>query len=83
MKTTEYKPISCAKYELYELAILQHRRLRLVWNADTGNIVFDHVITPLDLKTRNGEEFLIMRDADDPEITVELRLDRIRRVGLL
>lgn len=83
MKTTEYKPISCANYEFYELAILQHRQLRLVWNADTGNVVYDHVITPLDLKTRNGEEFLIMRDADDPDNTVELRLDRIRRVGLL
>lgn len=83
MKTTEYKPISCANYEVYELAILQHRRLRLAWSADAGNVVYDHVVTPLDLKTSGGEEFLILRDAEAPDTTTELRLDRILRVGLL
>lgn len=83
MKTTEYKPISCANYEFYELAILRHRRLRLAWNAETGNVVYDHIVTPLDLKTLNGEEFLILCDGDDAGATTELRLDRIRRVELL
>jgi len=81
VKTTEYKPIPCANYDLYELAILRHRRLRLAWNAATGNVVYAHIVTPLDLKTRNGEEFLILCDGDGT--TTELRLDRIRRVELL
>ncbi len=81
MKTNEYRPISCANYEFYELAILQHRRLRLAWDVEASNVVCDHVVTPLDLKTLKGEEFLIMRDTDGA--TVELRLDRIRRVALL
>ncbi len=71
-----YVPISCDLHSEYELAILQHRRLRLVW-AD-NNVVHDEVVLPLDLKTKHHEEYLVCRVKGDT--TREVRLDRVRRM---
>ena len=70
-----YTPISCAGYSEYELAILHRQRLRLTWCED--NVIYDRVVMPLDLQTRNSEEFLICRDGADETLTI--RLDRIRK----
>lgn len=71
---TDYKPIPCIDYSLLEEAIVLRRALRLGWHDDDGQ---DHVETvqPADLRTRNGEEFLIFlrKDGDRREV----RLDRI------
>ena len=71
---SDYKPISCQDYDKYEIAILQRRNLHLIWR-DT-NVIYDQVVTPLNLQTRNGEEFLLVRNANGDKFDV--RLDRIR-----
>lgn len=69
-----YRSISCSRYEEYELAILQRRQLRLAW--DEENVAYEQIVTPLDLRTAAGQEFLVLRLANGE--TRELRLDRIR-----
>jgi len=76
---TDYRPIACASYDQYEIAIMRHRRMRLAW--DDGNVAYDRVVIPLDLRITHGEEFLVMR-LPEGEIT-EVRLDRIRRAEIL
>lgn len=72
----DYRSISCASYDSYEIAILHHQRLRLVWRE--GNVVYDQVVTPLNLRTADGAEFLILRHADQTQR--EVRLDHIRHM---
>jgi len=75
----DYRPISCASYDQYEIAIMHRSRMHLVWND--GNVVYDQTVTPLNLHTRQGEEFLVLR-LEDGE-TREVRLDHIRRSKIL
>lgn len=72
---TDYKHISCLSYERLELAIMHGEKLHLTW--DDANVVYDRVVTPLDLCARAGAEFLRFRGADGH--ADEVRLDRIRR----
>ena len=71
---TDYQPIDCGLYSEYELAIMHRQPLRTVWVE--GNVIFDRILLPTDLKTRSGEEFLYGRDEEGR--AVEIRLDRIR-----
>lgn len=73
---TDYRPVACEIYAELELAILRHKRLRLVWRDCDGT---HHVATlrPKDLLTRQHEEFLISEDSEAN--LVEIRLDRIVR----
>jgi Rho-binding antiterminator len=71
---TSYQPISCANYDQYEIAILHGSKMHLTWQA--GNIIHDQVVTPLNLRTAHGEEYLIVRLASGE--TAEVRLDHIR-----
>ena len=73
---SDYTPIDCGLYGRYELAILQRRRLRLSWRDDGGLARID-TVTPLDLETRSGEEFLVIEQSDGHRLDV--RLDRIVR----
>ena len=75
----DYKPISCASYDQYEIAIMHKQKLHLSWHED--NVVFDQIVTPLNLRTARGKEFLILRTADGD--TREVRLDHIRRAQIL
>lgn len=82
MKTTEgsepaYRPISCAEYSVFELAILQRRSLRLLWRED--NVYYRLTVVPLDLETRRGEEFLHCQLPTGERM--RLRLDYILRVN--
>ena len=70
-----YRPISCASYDTYEIAIVRRQRLHLVWDED--NVVYDQVVTPLSLRTVDGAEYLNLCTVDGN--TREVRLDRIRR----
>ena len=72
---TGYQPIACANHDRYEIAILHRAKMHLTWQ--TGNVIYDQVITPLNLRTAHGEEYLILRLASGE--TVEVRLDHIRR----
>lgn len=76
---SDYRSISCASYDEYEIAILHHQRLHLIWHD--GNVIHDQVIMPLNLRTAHGEEYLIVRLASGE--TAEVRLDRIRRAETL
>lgn len=69
-----YTPINCDLHSEYELAIMHHTQLRIVWRDVTG---LEHVGTllPLDLQTAHGEEFLLGQDHTGQ--AVRLRLDRI------
>ena len=60
------------------MAILHRQKLHLRWRED--NVHYDQVVSPLDLKTVNHEEFLIFR-VDSGEI-LTIRLDRIHRMEL-
>jgi Rho-binding antiterminator len=80
VKTTEeggsrYEPIPCAVYSTYELAILRRRDLRLLWRE--GSVYYRLPVTPLDLETRAGEEFLHCRLPSGSR--ARLRLDYILR----
>jgi Rho-binding antiterminator len=72
---SNYQPIACANYDVYEIAIMHRQPLHLVW--DDADIVYDRVVTPMDLETHAGEEFLIARTATEER--VKIRLDRIRK----
>ncbi|MDH4134968.1 MAG: Rho-binding antiterminator [Gammaproteobacteria bacterium] len=71
----DYRPISCASYDTYEIAIMHRQRLHLVW--DDGNVIYEQIITPLNLRTAGGAEYLVLRTADGD--TREVRLDHVRR----
>lgn len=75
---TDYIPIPCNQYDRYEVAIMHRRQLRLMWHA--GNVVYRRIVTPIDLQTRSGEEFLICRKGGE---TFSIRLDQIRKVETL
>src|SRR5690606_36903529 len=70
-----YRPISCDRYSVFELAILQRRRLRLLWREN--NVFYRLAVPPLDLETRAGEEFLHCRLPSGEH--ARLRLDYILR----
>ncbi len=72
---TDYKPIACQTYDRYEIAILKHEKLRLVWHED--NVIYDRIVTPLNLETRQGEEFLVFATPEGE--TRRTRLDQITR----
>ena len=71
-----YSPIACARYSEYEVAILHRQKLHLRWHE--GNVHYDRVVLPLDLRTVNHEEFLDCRDAAGAALSI--RLDRIQRM---
>jgi Rho-binding antiterminator len=71
---TDYKPIDCGLYSEYEVAILHHSRLRLSWR-DCTETVHIELVTPNDLRTRRGEEFLVVTGQHGGQ--QEIRLDRI------
>lgn len=75
---TDYRPISCAMYNQYELAILHHTTLRLRWRDGQG-VIHLETLTPEDLETCDGEEFLLARNLIGECLRV--RLDRIRAVS--
>ena len=75
MEPTDYKPIDCSLYSEYELAIMQGTRLQLSWRDAVGTSRIE-VLVPVDLRTRQGEEFLVTIDHTGFER--EIRLDRIR-----
>ena len=71
---TDYRPIDCALYSRYEVAIMHRERLRVSWR-DTDGLTHLEILQPQDLRTRSGAEYLIaMGQGGQP---LELRLDRI------
>jgi Rho-binding antiterminator len=77
---TDYTPIDCAQYSEYELAIMHRQRLRISWEQP-GDRAHIAVFTPVDLVTREHEEFLVVYGHDGQRL--ELRLDHIRKTEML
>lgn len=70
-----YKPIPCALYDSYEIAIMHGAQLQLVW-LDKEQQHHINVVKPVDLQTRQGAEYLLA--TTDEGNTLELRLDHIQ-----
>ncbi len=72
----DYTPIPCALYSRYEVAILNRRRLRVVWHGvrDVDRV---ETLTPMDLRTRSGGEYMIARNQLGQSRVI--RLDRIKK----
>jgi Rho-binding antiterminator len=77
---TDYIPIDCGQYSEYELAITHRQRLRVTWR-DTGGQPRIDAVTPLDLLTREHQEFLIVENSAGQRF--ELRLDYIVNTEVL
>lgn len=56
-----YRPAPCAPRSRYRLAILHHTSLRLRW-PDRDRVADLETLTPEDLDTRGGKEFLLARN---------------------
>lgn len=74
---TDYHPIACGLYSQYELAIMHRTPLTLCWR-DMNGLSHLETLLPEDLETRNGEEFLVLRNGAGEQLKV--RLDRITAV---
>ena len=76
-----YQAIACASYDVLEIAIMRRQRLQARWR-DTGHSrCCAGIIAPLDLKVREGAEWLIARDSEGNKL--ELRLDALESAIIL
>lgn len=69
-----YTPISCSIHSEYELAIMHKKLLELTWQDADGQ-ERSGLVTPVDLLTRQHQEFLQVTLADHSEL--QIRLDKI------
>ena len=69
-----YKPIACALYDEYEIAIMQGKHLNIRWLDSTGSCHTDKVL-PKDILAKDKEEFLVV-DTQDTK-ALRIRLDMI------
>ncbi|WP_110619241.1 MULTISPECIES: transcriptional antiterminator, Rof [unclassified Thioalkalivibrio] len=60
MRPPEYRPIPCERYSELELCIMHGRPLRIRWRR--AGLDYVARVTPLDLRTRRGAEYLILLD---------------------
>lgn len=70
-----YQAIPCAEYSQYELWIMHDQTLQLAWRDEQGQ---EHIglLQPLDLQTRDRQEFLIAMPLKRDDV-LYIRLDRI------
>lgn len=73
---SDYTPIDCSLYSEYELAIMQGTTFRLSWKDAEANIHVDR-LTPFDLQTRDGAEYMLAVNGHGDEHRI--RLDLILR----
>ena len=70
---SDYSPVSCEAHSLYELAVMQRKSVLVRWKDSDG--VKEMRLLPIDVETKNREEFLLARDSEN--VTLRIRLDRI------
>lgn len=77
-----YKSIDCGLYSEYELAIMHRQKLRIIWQGE-GNTLHCEILTPVDLLTKAGEEFMVVENAigDQHQIRLDLILRAIPLAG--
>jgi transcriptional antiterminator Rof (Rho-off) len=71
---SDYQPIACSFYDVFEIAITRGQKLQARWSSDESD-PREGVLTPLDFKIRDGAEWLCARDEAGSDL--EVRLDRI------
>lgn len=70
---SDYKPVSCEAHSLYELAVMRRTPAVVRWQENSE--IREARLIPLDVETKNREEFLVARDTI--ERSLRIRLDRI------
>ena len=70
-----YQPVSCEIHSEYELAIMLKNKIFLTWRKD-GEVVTETNVTPLDVKTMNKAEYLVVQSSEQTE-PFAIRLDCI------
>ncbi len=75
---TDYTSIDCGQHSEFELAIMHKTKLQLCWHAP-GKEKHTEQITPIDLISRNHEEFLLVESAHGEQ--QEIRLDYIEPIS--
>jgi len=70
---SDYKPVSCDAHSGYELAVMQRTATLVRWQE--GESIREARLLPLDVETKDKEEFLVAEDPDRKQLRI--RLDRI------
>lgn len=78
MLSDAYTPIDCAIYDIYEIAIMQNKKLKLKWVSDDGQ-TFNEQLSPIKLQIKNKAEYLVL----DSEMISEIRLDKILQAEII
>ena len=73
-KTDPYTPVDCGMHSEFELAIMQRKVLPLTWR-DENHKTHSKALLPVDLRTREQQEFLVAQDTN--HVIYEIRLDKI------
>ncbi len=78
-ENSNYTPIACAAYDIYEIAIMYQQILDLVWLDDEGSSRQDLVLAQ-DLRIINGAEYLVAQRLVDGAAAEPfmIRLDKIK-----
>jgi len=76
---SDYRPITCAVHEGYQLAAMRRERLR-VRGRDAAGAPLQLIGAAVDVYARQGEEFLVLEGAGGERL--EIRLDRIDGVAV-
>jgi len=74
---TDYRPVDCGLHSEFELAVLRRQPVRISWQSKDGQAHIE-VLTPVDLLTRQHEEYLVL--ADENRQQHALRLDHILKM---
>lgn len=81
MDTGQYRPVACADYDVYEIAIMQLRNIDLRW-TDQHAQTRHELIRPLELKIKQGAEYLLFEllniDSNATQENYTVRLDLIQ-----
>jgi transcriptional antiterminator Rof (Rho-off) len=82
---SDYVPIACGRYDIFEIACLRRQSLRVRWAADAPVWLAsigagEPVLEPLGLETRDGAEWLMVCDGEGGALP--LRLDWIAEARL-
>ena len=73
VQLSDYKPVSCDAHSGYELAVMQRTATLVRWQE--GESIREARLLPLDVETKDKEEFLVAEDPDRKQLRI--RLDRI------
>jgi transcriptional antiterminator Rof (Rho-off) len=71
---SDYELVSCASHSEYELWIMHGEQLRVRWFDEDG-LEHTEVLRPVDLESRQGEEYLVARTENNQRRRI--RLDKI------